>query len=140
MTGSPVRDALIVDRETGELIPAISYLKRRWDVPHYVCWVQEDLLATALDNSLRGESLRVFLFLLSVLEPESYIRVNQSEVARKLKMTRQSVNRAFQQLREEGYIEDGPNRTYRAAFEKVWKGTHKNWNLALDQRARRKTI
>ena len=78
-------------------------------------------------NEIKGESLRVFFFLVSQMEYENKLRMAQIEMAEKLNMSQSQVTRAIKKLREYGLVEKegkGPLSPWKINSKYFWKGTH----------------
>ena len=107
-------DGTIIDTTTGEnlggkgnrgtfiFVPARQKLKESWFM-----FFQSACEQLALDKDLSGETFRVLMHLLSTLDFENYILIQQSEIAEKLEMKRPNVSRAIKQLLERGILVKG---------------------------------
>ena len=86
-------------------------------------------------SDLRGDDLRVLLLLMARLDFENLISLEQTAIAEKLGMHKQSVNRSIKRLVELGCLLEGPkigrSRTYRMNPSYGWKGSGKNHQQAL---------
>lgn len=126
-------DGSILDLTTGEIlggqenrgsfvfIPNRPKLKENWFM-----FFQNACEKLALDKSLSGESFRVLMYLLSNLDFENYIIIQQVEIAEKLDMKRANVSRAIKQLTDKEILIKGPKlgRTYSYKLNSTygWKG------------------
>lgn len=126
-------DGTIIDVTSGEelggkgnrgtfiFVPARPKLKESWFM-----FFQSACEQLALDKDLSGETFRVLMHLLSTLDFENYILIQQSEVAEKLEMKRSNVSRAVKQLLERGILVKGGKigRTYSYKLNSAygWKG------------------
>lgn len=122
-----------LDLDTGEILDGVIVycgLKRN---PYAGGWVmnsQEALEILATDRDLKGETYRVLLFLLSRLDFENWIQVPQTEIAERLEMHKQDVNKAVKLLESKGIILRGPKVGRSHAFRLNpyygWKGKVRN--------------
>lgn len=84
---------------------------------------------------LTGVEFSVFMMLLSELDYENLIAVNQSKIATELEIDRAQVNRAVKRLLSVKAILEGPrigvSRSYRLNPAYGWKGSGKNHKQAL---------
>lgn len=126
-------DGTIIDTTSGEVlggqgnrgtfifVPARPKLKESWFM-----FFQSACEQLALDKDLSGETFRVLMHLLSTLDFENYILIQQSEIAEKLGMKRSNVSRAIKQLLERGILVKGGKigRTYSYKLNSAygWKG------------------
>jgi hypothetical protein len=101
--------------------------------PYAGGWVmnsQEALEILAMDRDLKGETYRVLLFLLSKLDFENWIQLPQTEIAEKLEMHKQDVNKAIKLLEHKSILLRGPKvgRSYAFRLNPYfgWKGKVKN--------------
>lgn len=135
MRGSKVARRKIgsVDLDTGEVLDGVVVICGLKRNPYSGGWVmnaQEALEILAVDRDLKGETYRVLLFLLSRLDFENWIQVPQVEIAEKLQMHKQDVNKAMKLLESKGIILKGPKAGRSYAFRLNphygWKGKVKN--------------
>lgn len=132
-----------VDTETGEVVDgyvAVLMPKRRnafgqdWHAMAQSAW---DMIATA---DLKQEDFRVMAALMARLDFENLIQVPQIEVAEKLGMQRQNVNRSIKRLVEMGMLLEGPkigrSRSFRLNPNFGWKGSAKGHHKAIQERMR----
>ena len=79
-------------------------------------------------KELTGETLRVFIKLLSKLDFDNYIRISQSELAKEMNITRPHVTKAIRKLQEFDIIREGAraglSKTYRLNPTVGHKGKH----------------
>lgn len=78
-----------IDADTGELIAegTLVVVARRPKHPYKDRWImlnQDKVQEIALDRSLDGTDLRVYLYLLGMLDYENYIPMTQTQVAEQL--------------------------------------------------------
>ena len=135
-------------QETGEVVPVegIPYVaKRKARHPYGERWLamnQVAVMKIATDKTLKAETLRVWLYLLSILDFENWIAVKQRDAAAILNMRPSHISEAFSELEQRGMIERG-ERVLGGAFawslneEDAWKGTVPNLEKAMRARARR---
>lgn len=121
---------------TGEVVDgfvAIVRPKPKSDFQRHFTMNQETLFSIA--NDLNHDQTRVFLALLSYLDYENFIQVPQVEIAEKLSMQKQNVNRAIRSLIGLGIIFDGPkvgrSKSFRLNPNYGWKGSSTNHRKAL---------
>lgn len=128
-----LEDGSILDLTTGEIlgrgenrgsfifVPSKPKLKEKWFM-----FFQNACEKLALDKTLSGASFRVLMYLLSNLDFENYILIQQVEIAEKLEMKRANVSRAIKQLTDKGILVKGPKlgRTYSYKLNSTygWKG------------------
>lgn len=118
-----------VDLDTGELVEGVSVIsvqQRPKLKEAFVLVFQKGLERLALDKSLRGQSLRVLMALMSKLDYENFIHVSQQDIADLIHVDRSSVARGISQLLARGVIIAGPKvgtmSTYRLSDTLGWKG------------------
>lgn len=88
----------------------------------FVMLYQEECKELALNEKLQGFDLRVFLFLVGVLDPENWVTIHHAQIARQMNATRQQVTRSVNRLVAEKIILKGTERTYRLNPGVGWKG------------------
>jgi len=80
-------------------------------------------------KELNGTELRVFLYMLEIMDFENWINIPQKEMAKELEISTRLVKSAIKGLREKGYIEvykKGRENYYRINPEIAWKGDEKS--------------
>ncbi len=132
------KKVISVDAETGEILDyTVVVVPRRAPIGFREGWIVMaqtalELLAT---SDLRGDDLRVLLLLMARLDFENLTNVPQADLANKLGMHKQSVNRSIKRLVALGCLLEGPkigrNRTYRLNPNYGWKGSGKEHQKAL---------
>lgn len=126
----------IINLETGELVPAITWIRRAWKGESFLMIFQYALEQIAKDKTLTGETMRVLIHLLAKLDFENYILIPQTKIAEDLEMRKQHVSRAIQNLIERGIVLEGPkvnrSRGYRLNHNLGWKGNLKNLRVLRD--------
>lgn len=89
---------------------------------------QSSLAYISSQKGLTGETLRVFLKLLSCLDFNNFIRVSQSELAKEIGIPRPNVTKAIKKLQEFDIIREGAraglSKTYRLNPSVGHKGKH----------------
>lgn len=130
-----------VDATTGEVLEGIvvSVLPKRRNgfLNGWLAMSNEAHLVFATRRKEFGEDgFGVMFFLLTKLDYENHLLVNQADVARSLGMHRQNVQRAVKRLIGLGVLLEGPkagqSRTYRLNPNFGWKGSAENHIRALD--------
>lgn len=120
----------IIDTSTGEIVPAITWIRRAWKGETFVMVFQDAFIEIAKDKSLTGETKSVLMYLLGKLDFENFILMTQAEIAKELDLKKQNVSRAIRTLVERGIILEGPkvgrSRGYRINHDLGWKGNLKN--------------
>ncbi|MEI4624108.1 helix-turn-helix domain-containing protein (plasmid) [Bacillus pfraonensis] len=121
----------VPDEETGEiqqylLTPAKKKKVYKGD---WVMVFQEGLTYVAKLN-LKGETLRVYMILLSKLDYENWLRIRQKDIAEELGMKPPHVSRAIKELSNHGILVKGPkvgaSNTYRLDPSFAFRGRDKN--------------
>lgn len=138
-----------VDLDTGEVLPHVLVAVQQ-KIPNgfregWIAMAQTalEMLAT---SDLRGDDLRVLLALMARLDFENLIQIEQTEIAEKLGMQKQNVNRSIKRLIALGCLLEGPkigrSRTYRLNPHFGWKGSGKAHQKALraSERARERGL
>mgnify|MGYP002251842036 CR=1 FL=1 len=84
---------------------------------HWVATFQDGLAWMAKQEGMTGEQWRVFAYLVSKLDFDNYLKVQQKDICEKLKLNRSNVSKAIKKLVEIDVIAVGPfagrSRTYR---------------------------
>ena len=119
----------VLNTETGEYRPAITWIRAKWKGANYFMGFREAFMEIA-QKRLGSEAKVVFLYILGCLDYENRITVPQVQIARQLGMKKQNVSRAIKVLVGEGILIEGPMvnrcRTYRLNDKYGWKGKLKN--------------
>lgn len=125
-----MRPLELIDIATGELVPAITLVRRSWKGEGYFMGFQEMFIGLAADRELTLEPSKVFLYLLGKLDFDNYIYVPQVEIAKALNMKPSAVSRAIGLLASKGILLEGPkvnrSRTFRLNHTYGWKGRLSN--------------
>jgi hypothetical protein len=138
----PGRRLIQYDSETGEVFDgALVYVAKRVPHPYGVRMMQvnQDFLAEfAARQDVKGQTLRVFLYLASRCDFENWLQVPQIEIADALTMQRADVTRSVQQLVDLGVLLKGPkvgrSNTFRFNPNAGWKGKVKNLRPVVSPR------
>jgi DNA-binding transcriptional ArsR family regulator len=118
-----------VDVETGELLEAgvMVYMPQRPKIAEgWVMTFQDAFIRLAADRTIKGEQLRVLLYLIGKLDFENWIHVPQAEIADVLEMRASNVSRSIAALTAKGLLTRGPKLgrvvTLRLSLNVGWKG------------------
>lgn len=146
MTDKNTRGLGVVDLDTGEMldegkliyVPQRPRMKRGWFMA-----MQEGFKLLSKEP-LRGESMRVLLFIMGVLDFENHIDPTNSCIAEALGMRKQNVSRAMKELKERSIVIDAPYKRLRLESSYGWRGkvrtlrAHQNELLQQQQREDRR--
>ena len=87
------------------------------------------------DSDLDGTTFRVLHKLIGILDMDNLIAINQAELATRMKLQKQNLNRSIKKLLAEGIIIEGAklgqHKSYRLNAYYGWKGSVENHNEAL---------
>lgn len=127
-----------VDLDTGEVLEEgfIAYIapKRQNAFGGWIAMAQNMMEVVAKSN-LTGNDFKVLMLVLSKLDYENLLVLNQSELAESLKMPRTHFSRSMKKLIDEGIILKGPrigvSRSFRLNPTYGWKGTATNHKKAV---------
>ena len=127
-----------VDLNTGEVLEEgfIAYIapKRKNAFGNWIAMAQEMFMNIA-NLGLNNTDHRVYMALLSQLDFENLLVVNQSQLAEALGIQRQNFSKSVQRLLKEGIILQGPkigvSRSFRLNPTYGWKGTASNHKKAV---------
>ncbi len=124
-----MRNFELMEASTGELIPAVVWIRRRWKGEGFFMGFQEAFTHIA-KKRLGAEAQTVFLYLLGQLDFDSYLNVPQTKIAKELRMQQPHVSRAITTLVEHHVLLPGPkigrSSTYRLNPYVGAKGRLKN--------------
>ena len=127
--GTTSKYIAVVNDETGEVkgyFPLKS--KHLSKGGEFMAIYQSSLAYISSQKELTGETLRVFLKLLSCLDFNNFIRVSQTELAKEIGISRPNVAKAIKKLQEFDIIREGAraglNKTYRLNPTVGHKGKH----------------
>lgn len=120
--------------DQGELFKPEDYafvvVPRKAKVRGWFMAFEEAMAKLAADRELWGVPQAVLHYLLSKLSFENHILVQQAEIARVLKLPKETVSRAIAKLIDKGVIERGPKlgRTWSYKLNPYygWKGDVQN--------------
>jgi len=135
-----------VDRQTGEPVGtefvALVVPKRQNGFRQgWVAMAQTPLDLLADDPHISGEELRVLLKILSRLDFNNLLVLNQAELARQMGLHRQAVQRGIKRLISRNVVHEGPrigiSRSYRLNPNFGWKGSSKGHVIALNDGGRK---
>lgn len=130
-----------VDLETGEVIEDgfIAYVAPKRENAFGKRWLAmaQDMMDITAKSDLTGSDYKVLMLLLSRLDYENLLVINQSELAEYIGMTRNNFSRSMRNLIEKGIILKGPrigvSRSFRLNPTYGWKGTANNHKKAVKQ-------
>jgi DNA-binding transcriptional ArsR family regulator len=118
-----------IDVETGEVLEAgvMVYMPQRPKISEgWVMTFQDAFIRLASDRTLKGEQLRVLMYLIGKLDFENWIHVPQVEIADVLGMRASHVSRTIAALTSKGLLTKGPKLgrvgTLRLSLNVGWKG------------------
>lgn len=84
---------------------------------HWVATFQDGMAWLAKQDDITGEQLRVFLYLVSRLDFDNYLKVPQKDISEDLNLHKSNVSKAIKKLVEKDIITVGPmaghSKTYR---------------------------
>lgn len=121
------------DNEVSSYIvkPKIKHFGVNW------LMIYQDTLEWLATEHIPYEQIRVFMYLMSKLDFENYIRITQASIAEALKMKTSNVSRAVRGLISRSIIIEGPHaglaKTYRLNPHMAYKGKNpKNTIIEFD--------
>lgn len=127
-----------VDLDTGEILEySLVAIQRKIPNGFREGWIAmaQGALMTLATSIKHLDDYRVLMALLALLDFENLTNVSQVELAEKLGMHKQHVNRSIKRLIELGCLLEGPtvrrSRTYRLNPNYGWKGSGKEHQKAL---------
>lgn len=114
----------LLDRDTGEVIDEgnLVYVPRKIRMKEGWFMAMQDGLEMLAKEPVRGESMRVLLYLMSKMDYENFIRPTIGEIAEALGMKKQNASRAIRELRERQIVIDGPHESMRLESSYGWRG------------------
>lgn len=128
----------LVDGDTGEILDySLIAMQRKIPNGFREGWIAmaQGALMTLATSIKHLDDYRVLMMLLALLDFENMTNVSQVELAEKLGMHKQQVNRSIKRLIEVGCLLEGPtvrrSRTYRLNPNYGWKGSGKEHHKAL---------
>lgn len=128
-----------VDLDTGEIIEEgfVAYVapkRQNWFGTRWFA-MSQDMLGEIAQLGLSGNDYSVLMMMLSKLDYENLLVVNQAELAKQLNMARQHFSRSLKKLIDAGIILKGPrigvSRSYRLNPTYGWKGSASNHKKAV---------
>ena len=135
-----------VDADTGEALDyALVAIAKKQPCAFGQRWVQMSQDAMQMLAEIKSlDQMRVLMTLMSRLDFENLIAIDQTQVAKTLGMHKQHVNRAIAALIEKEILLKGPKigtaRTYRLNPSYGWKGRAKGHREALRERMEAKGL
>jgi hypothetical protein len=118
-----------IDVETGELLEAgtLVFMPQRPKIAEgWLMTFQDAFVKLAADRTIKGEQLRVLLYLMGRLDYENWIHVPQVEICEKLGMKPANVSRTIAALTSKRLLTKGPKLgrigTLRLSLNLGWKG------------------
>ena len=87
----------------------------------------QEILKRAVKELTEGE-LKVFNYMLGVMDFENWINIPQKEIAKEVGLNPTNINKIIKRLKEKGYIEiykKGRENYYKIRPEVAWKGTER---------------
>lgn len=129
------------DIETGEIIEGVLALHKTKSNPYNNGWLvmsQEPLKMIAEDKEIKGEALRIFIYIAGILDFENWIYIPQKEIGNALDINKQQVSRSIKKLVEKEIIlkgkKQGHSFTYRLNPYFGWKGQTINLDKYREER------
>ena len=128
----------MIDLDTGEVfedgLPVWVNGKVKWHEDWFM-GIQESFFNVAADRDLNGETLRVWMYMLSRMGFENWVTFPQRDICESLGIQKSHVSRSIKKLTDKGLILKGPKlgRTtaYKLNSHYAWKG--KTSNLSKDR-------
>ena len=139
-------DGSFVDEVTGEILDNNSYqivaIPRRAKIKEgWFMAFQEAFEALATDKDISGQTMKVLMLMMSRLDFNNFIGIEQKDLADKLGIHRPDVSLAIKKLVDKGIIEKGPKfgkaNTYKLNPLYGWKGRVTNLK---DERKKRFSV
>ena len=127
----------MIDRETGEEVegglPVYVAGKVKWDNSGgYFVGFQDAFALIAQDKTMTGETLRIWMHLMSRLGFENFIVIRGSELSKELGIKPPHISRAISKLVKKGLLVRGPKvghaYAYRLNMDIAWKGDSQSYN------------
>lgn len=136
-----------VNRKTGEVKDGyfvyIAYPKPKIIGNRWIMTFQDSLEIIATDKDLTGQTLKVMLLLMGNLEFENYIKVRQTDVAKKLEMHKTDVSKAMRVLVGKGIIlkvKEGTTTGYKLNPHYGWKGKVSNMEKERERIVKQRVV
>lgn len=87
---------------------------------------QQAVEALSIDKSISSRSKEILFYIISQMDFENWVMMEQTSIAEKFEMQKQNVNRCIKELLTRGYLEQGPKlgriNSYKVNLQLVWKG------------------
>jgi len=136
-----------VNRKTGEkkegYFVYIAYPKPKITGNRWMMTFQDSLAIIAKDKELNGQTMRVFMLVLSELDFENYINIKQVEIAKQLEMHKPDVSKAMRLLVDKGIIlkvKQGTTTGYKLNPHYGWKGKVSNMHKETARIAKQRIV
>lgn len=141
MTKKELQRVKLLDSDTGEVIDdgQVVYVPRRIKMKEDWFMAMQSGLEWLAKKKLRGESMRVLLYLMSQMEFENYVRPTLNEIAEALQMQRGNVSRAIRELRAAGVLINGEHESLRLESSFGWRGKVKSLREHQREQERERT-
>ena len=140
-----MRQIVSIDKHTKEQLEGVIVLCRSKKNPYSKGWImnsQEALKLLAVDEDLTGESYKVLLYLLSILDFENWIQIPQKIIAEELGMQKQRISRSIKVLEQKEIILRGDKlgRSYAFRLNPYfgWKGKVENLDDYREEKEQKK--
>ena len=127
----------MVNKITGEEVeggvPVFVAGKVKWNNNGgYFVGFQEAFGVIAQDKTMTGETLRIWMHLLSQLGFENFVVVKRGDISKELGIKGPNISRAISKLVEKGLIARGPkvghSYAYRLDMNAAWRGSPDAYN------------
>lgn len=132
-----------VDRETGEVMGGfVAYVAPKRVNGFGQEWIamSQSAMMQLAKSDLSAGDMKVFFSMVSILDFENLLVVNQADMGRELGIHRHHVNRSIKRLIDMEVLLEGPrigvSRSYRLNPQFGWKGSAKNHHKALNERVK----
>lgn len=114
----------LLDSDTGEVIDdgQVIYVPRKIKMKEDWFMAMQSGFEMLAKKKLRGESMRVLLYLMSQMEFENYVRPTLNEISEALQIQRGNVSRAIRELRAAGVLINGDHESLRLEASYGWRG------------------
>ena len=136
-----------VDTTTGEVTGSfVAVIQPKKNNGFSTGWfaMSQEAISNLRKHGLTGRDYEVLMTLLSQLDYENLIQINQTALAKELGMRQPHVARTIKKLVVIGALHEGPkigvSKTYRLDPNLGWKGTAKNHHKALSDRMKSANI
>jgi len=130
---------------TGELLEGVIVLCSAKNNPYTKGWLmasQEALKLIAKDKDIKGETFRVFLYLIGILDFENWIYIPQKEISEYLEINKTNISRSIKILLQKEIIIKGDrlgkSYTFRLNPYFGWKGKVKSLEEYREEKEKEK--